>query len=400
MAEASLKLGTDWAVKEDYLLGYNDENGNYKPIPFDFSRASIGTRVNRDGLIEVVQDNIPRIDFSSGEGSLLLEPQRTNSLLQSNQFDTTWVNTNSTETGGQSGVGGSNDAWLLSKSGLNGRLDQTISASGVLTFSIYAKANALNWIYIRIDGSGGNHDVYFDLVNGVAGINNLLIDSDIQSVGNGYYRCSMSFNDTISVVRIYPADADGNTSGTSGSIYIQNAQLEAGSYSTSLIPTSGSAVTRVAEGCVSNEDASLFNDSEGTLFLEIKGISNGGSSRRFSITSGNVNNRVSLELDETASLVKAFMSSNGTLTGTLEVSNITQTDTHKIALTYTSSAFKIFIDGILEDTDTSIVGSPIGLDTLQFTSSNDTLPMEGFVKQAFVFKTALTDSECIALTTL
>ena len=60
MAEASLKLGTDWATKEDYLLGYNDENDNYKPIPFDFSRASIGTRVNRDGLISAASIDLDK----------------------------------------------------------------------------------------------------------------------------------------------------------------------------------------------------------------------------------------------------------------------------------------------------------------------------------------------------
>ena len=63
MAEASLKLGGDWATKEGSLLAYNDQNGNYKPLPFDFTRASTATRVNRDGLIEEVQSGVPRIDF-------------------------------------------------------------------------------------------------------------------------------------------------------------------------------------------------------------------------------------------------------------------------------------------------------------------------------------------------
>jgi hypothetical protein len=191
---------------------------------FGFSRGSnlAATRVDVNGLIEKGRENL---------------------LLQSNNFGTTWTNVSTTETGGQSGYDGSSDAWLITKSGANGRLDQTISASGVLTFSIYAKANALNWIYLRIDGSGGNHDVYFDLVNGAVGINNLLIDSDIQSVGNGYYRCSVSFNDTISVVRVYPADGDGNRSGTSGSIYIQDAQLEQGLVATDYIETTTTSVS-------------------------------------------------------------------------------------------------------------------------------------------------------------
>jgi hypothetical protein len=143
-----------------------------------------------------------------------------------------------------------------------------------------------------------------------------------------------------------------------------------------------------------------LNDSEGTLFLEMKGISDGGDSRRFSISDGSINNRVSLEYDESAGRIKAFMSTGGNTTGTHDVSGHPQTDNHKIALTYNSSAFKIFIDGVLEGTDTTLTGTPIGLDQIQFKSGSGSNPMEGFVKQALVFKTALTDADAIALTTL
>ena len=56
-----LKLGTDnnWATKVDKLLAYNDENGNFKPIQFDADRDSTSTRVNKAGLIENVEANIP-----------------------------------------------------------------------------------------------------------------------------------------------------------------------------------------------------------------------------------------------------------------------------------------------------------------------------------------------------
>ena len=45
-------------------LAYNDENDNFKPLPFDFTRASSATRVNKDGLIETVPSGKPRIDFT------------------------------------------------------------------------------------------------------------------------------------------------------------------------------------------------------------------------------------------------------------------------------------------------------------------------------------------------
>ena len=53
----TIKLGKgQWATKTDSILGYNDLNNNFKPLPFDFSRASGGTFVNRQGLIEKLEN--------------------------------------------------------------------------------------------------------------------------------------------------------------------------------------------------------------------------------------------------------------------------------------------------------------------------------------------------------
>jgi len=84
----TLKFGAgQWATKEGSTLAYNDENDNYKPLPFDFTRASNATVVNKAGLIETVGNGIPRIDFlGNTQGALKLEPQRTNLITQSEAF--------------------------------------------------------------------------------------------------------------------------------------------------------------------------------------------------------------------------------------------------------------------------------------------------------------------------
>lgn len=76
----TLKFGSgQWATKEGSTLAYNDENGNFKPLPFNFERSTSATRVNKQGLIEVVSNNEPRIDFKDdSNGALLLEPSRSN----------------------------------------------------------------------------------------------------------------------------------------------------------------------------------------------------------------------------------------------------------------------------------------------------------------------------------
>lgn len=188
-----------------------------------FSRASGATRVNSKGLVEKV---------------------RTNNLLQSNQFDTAWTNTNSTDTGGQTGYDGSNDAWLIEKTASDGRIAQLISTGGVQTASLYAKAGTLNWISFFCTSSGGNAYLYFDLANGVKGSTGAnTIDSTITSVGGGWYRISITFDRTLSSYRIYPADGDGDVSGTSGNIYVQDAQLEYGLVATNYIETTSAAVS-------------------------------------------------------------------------------------------------------------------------------------------------------------
>jgi hypothetical protein len=225
-----------------------------KPIDrsgdFTFTRGSnlSATRINSAGLIEKGRENL---------------------LLQSNQFDTTWLTANTSLTGGQSGYDGSSDAWLLDiVSGTNSqRIEQSISQSGVQTYSVYVKKGTLNWVRIRVNATVTAQS-YFDLENGVVGtIQAGLISRSIESVGNGWFRCSIVFNSTSSLVRIYPANDDGSVTQSSGNIYIQDAQLEIGLVATE--PILSGATTGLA-GIL--EDSPRFDYSGGascpSLLLE------------------------------------------------------------------------------------------------------------------------------------
>jgi hypothetical protein len=146
--------------------GYSDGMlGSVKPTDgsgnFTFTRGTdIGaTRVAEDGYIEKGYENL---------------------LLQSNSFDTTWARTNTTVTSGQSGYDGSSNAWLLNKSAANGRVFQNLASSGVQTFSFYAKANASTWIKVNNLGSSAYSQANFDLVNGVVGTTDFIIDAKIE----------------------------------------------------------------------------------------------------------------------------------------------------------------------------------------------------------------------------
>jgi len=192
-----------------------------------FTRNSNATRVDADGLVEKV---------------------RTNSLLQSNTFsNASWIKAaGTTVTSGQSGYDGTNDAWLLSKTAAYARIEQVVSFSGVFSFSIYAKAGTHDFLYLRLDDSGSK-EAYFDLSTGTVGFNNV-IATKVDSVGGGWYRCTIVWNAAAGTyARIYPSNANnGVGSSAAGNIYIQDAQLEQGLVATSYIETTTTAMSEFA----------------------------------------------------------------------------------------------------------------------------------------------------------
>ena len=184
------------------------------PADFDFSRGSnlAATRINEQGLIEKGRENL---------------------LLQSNNFDTSpWTGSSTIFTSGQSGYDGSNDAWLLTHPLSTNSTYQSNTNSGVQTFSIYAKSDGSTGIRLYAFGDA-NANAYFDLNNGVVRGPSNVINSDIVSVGNGWYRCSITFNQTNTTLRIYTTN--NVTTPAAGSVYIQDAQLEQGLVATDYI---------------------------------------------------------------------------------------------------------------------------------------------------------------------
>jgi len=191
---------------------------------FTFSRSTAATRVNASGNIEKETQNL---------------------LLQSNSFDTTWTNPSSSITGGQSGYDGSSNAWLVTIDAGSGSVRQDVSASGVQTFSVYAKAGNTDWVALYIDSvSTDKPYVFFDLGNGVVGnnVNNNAINGDIEDIGGGWYRCSIIYTRSTNQVRIFPADSNGVLGSTGDTIYIQDAQLEQGLVARDYIETTTAAV--------------------------------------------------------------------------------------------------------------------------------------------------------------
>lgn len=544
--------------KDDKLYSIKPTNGDGD---FTFSRdgagASPATRVNASGIIE---------------------KGRENELTYSNDFsNAAWQKGGVTETGGQSDKDGGTDAWLLSKSGQYSYIRQLINKDSVFTFSVYAKADSYGWMLMHIEDASGDAIGNFNLSSGSLGTITGSIDAKIESVGNGWYRCSVTCDKNTTDVRIYPNSENGY-SGTSGTIYIQDAQLEEGlvateyietttapvaagilgdmprldysggascpslllepsrtnllphseyfntwngsdvspepntsetlspeglfnsykvttniygslfrdsisvsaetkytftfyakggtmntpklairddsngvfivedvaytistdswkritqtittpvgctslrvyplrgsmngtmylygaqveqgSYPTSYIPTYGSAALRGADSCSKTGISSLIGQTSGTIFAEFEALSTAQDGGRIiAIGDGTTSNRI--VAFEGSNNIRFFAATGG-VTQLDYVSGTTFSGTHKIAISYSENNTKIFIDGALATTDTSIsipATSAVYLGTPEGVGAE----LGGDVKQALLFPTALTDAECISLTTI
>ena len=350
-------------------------------------------------------NNIPRINYdSNGEnGHWLLEPTSTNILPYSEDFSNVTENALTvTDNVTTSPQGLSNAASIIpNNTNTVHYLSYPNNTTGTVTFSIYAKSNGYNFIFLHLyDGSNGR--AWFNLENGQVETTDASITSKIESVGSGWYRCIITRVLTGSLIQadIAVSNADNTVvfpgDGTSG-VYIWGAQLEALPYATSYIPTlTGSTETRATETANGAGSADLINSTEGVLYAEIAALSNDGTTRRISLSDGSISNRVSLELDETSNKIKAFIS-NGGVSQILEYTASDLTQYNKIAIKYKANDFALWLGGVERDTDT--LGSvPIGLNTLEFAQGSGVQNFYGKCKELAVFGEALSDDELEKLT--
>ena len=402
----TLNLGNgDWATKENSLLGYNSESGNYKPLAFDFTRASNGTFVNKSGLIETAANGVPRIDFlGNTNGALLLEPQRTNLVTQSNQFDTTWNLENLAVTSNQVGVGGSVDAWKLTPSVTSTYHRLTNSVTGAanlaVTLSVYAKSDGYNFLRISENGSSGDYAT-FNLLNGSVA-NNTSLEAKIEIVGNGWYRCSSSIIATPShrfdmyVMESATIQQPWSGDGTSG-VLIYGAQLEVGSYATSLINTQGSAVTRVADACSQTPPSGIIGQTEGTIYAEmnVPSIESVGGFSGFRIFDGTSANQISFIIYPTGRL-QSIAFDGGTLVSNINDSGYGLTSgVHKIAIAYKLNDYVLYVDGSIVGSDTSATVPSVNQFIVSYTDGGSQI-----YNESKIYNTRLSNSELAALTTI
>jgi hypothetical protein len=244
--------------------------------------------------------DIARIDYSTGEAALLVEPQRTNLITYSEQFDNaSWVKTNTTITANSStSPDGTSTADILVENSTSNVVfgvhasprPSGLTLTTTYSVSFFAKKITRDFCYYH-DFNGFQNPivkVFFNLQTGLVGNRSAgVLNPKMENYGNGWYRCSFQFvatsvSGTNIDYRIASATTD-NVSTYTGvigqqAIAIWGAQLELGEYPTSYIPTVTSAVTRNADVISKTGIADLIGQTEGTLFLDTKYFATGSSS--------------------------------------------------------------------------------------------------------------------------
>lgn len=405
--KSSIVLPKGFAGKAGTLECWNPNTDSL--VGLSVVRATTATRVNESGLIESVSANVPRRDFLNGGcGELLIEPQRTNVEANSNTFSGTGA---SVTTGQQSPTAAGNEGVLFEGDGTNiqPRSVKTITflSSGEAVISVRAKAGTNDFIALGFQtftAGSGTAFSYFDLANGTTPTSG----ARIESLGNGWYQCfsapyTIDAGDLTGICTVFitPSTSSLNFASTAAAngqnVLLYQFQAETGSYGTSVIPTSGAAVTRNADVISDTGLAALLGQSGGGLYFEAQPFILSGV-QSFTLSNGTNDNRCQTYF--TATQIGLDVVQGGVIQASISGGTPSASAFNKVCTRYAKDDFTIHLGGARVAQDTS--GSTFSGTTLSnFTTASATGASSQFygrVRELIIFKETPTESQANALT--
>ena len=360
---------------------------------FTFDRANgLATRINKEGLLEEVANDTPRLDYSNGTCPvLLLEKEKTNLVSYSESPSSgSWSKFN---TVGLLPVVTANQT--ISPSGeLNADKIVYRNGTSLVTKNTTVVSGQIYNISVYLKGENGGEQVQLEFKNsqsqGVAG--------EQFTLTNNWKRYSVSRTSNQTALGIQLRDAS-----TTGQIfYAWGAQIESG-HLTSYIPSTGDGtVTRFDDVCGNAGDASLFDSYEGTMFVDIQKVFKDSSFGRISISDGDVDNRVVIGKQNNNTQFR--MSVNRVTEGNNVAAHYPDLDfdvQNKLAITFKFGEFKFYVNGVLSSTQTPNEDIPIGLSKFAFNENNlGSQDFFGEINGVRYYDTVLTEAEAKQLTTI
>ena len=289
----------------------------------------------------------------------------------------------------------------------------SVTSGTTYTISQYVKAAGLNYIALRPNTGFASNYVYFDLSNGTVISNTGGLGATIDSIGNGWYRVSVTAtaNSTVSnaTCAVYFMESSSSLVTATGDSYrgilLWGAQWEASSFASSLVDTAtgSSTVTRAADSLsVATADISGFSEGVGTIVCETGGVAsstavnqlafglNGpASSNLFSagVNNGGVTDSTVRVYSQIPSGDQAFLNPGTATVGT----------GYKLAVRYELDNIAASMNGgtVVSDTSGQV---PVGIDTLWIGELEGNYHINSNIKRIAVYNEALSDQNLQSLT--
>jgi len=285
-----------------------------------FTRASSGTYVGSDGVLRTATTNL---------------------LLRSEEFDNaSWSKTTTTVTANsETSPVGSVTADTLTWGVLQtAEAYQAVTLTAAThTFSIWAKT-ASGTKKFRLKYYNGTSDLF----------------SAEQTATTQWQRFSYSFtgvavSGNVSVRNSSPAEA--------GDLIVWGAQLEAGAFPTSYIPTTTATVTRSADvaSITGTNFSSWYRQDEGTVFADMdRNTSISSASTAVSINDNSTGNRLHNFRQDSASALTVISSTGGTIDGALTLTLVNTSTRNKVVSAQALNNLSCVANGATAVSDTSV----------------------------------------------
>ncbi len=356
---------------------------------FDLIRSSYGTRVQENGLIENKTNNVPRLDWLNSDcPSLLLEPQRTNYAIYSNDASQ-WTN-----------IGGSQSITKTQNYSIAPNGEQTATR-------LQATATGSGYSLIQLSTSSftGNYSGSVYLKSNTGNTQNVIVygrNTPVNSypIGNEWQRIEIQ-GSGISGQNLYLflGSFPNNGSDESIDVSVWGGQLEQGVYSTSLIYTEGSSVTRSEDWYVRTilSGQTQFDKNKGVVFIDVNPFEfNVAQTSSISLQDGAYS---MLSFNFKQNNILEFFINNAPAPGAVSYDYSHSGGRIKAAIGWSNGSYRLFANGqLLNSYSTSI--EFYQLDRFEFNSYFGTNDFFGKIYSVQVFDELLSDAEIKNMTEL
>lgn len=367
-------------------------------------RSTTANRINESNVLQLMGLNVSRVDYESGKGVILAEPQATNYLRSSNVF--TQPPYGLSPTASINGTAflspdGSNNASLLQVLFSAGFIRRQPNVNlGHYSWSCYVKNPTTGTVTMRIYTNNTNIIAKIVLSTGqitLSGNTVNYVSSRVKLVKNGWYRIGVTFASTESYINLalYPTSYPASDN---SSCQIYGWQLEKRG-ETSYIPTTSQIFTRISDRFLRQNmfNNGVITSNGGTYFLDLKNniprlppLTNNGCYIGDSLVFGG--NLLSIRAEnliyERLTIAKSTGSNNITTLYT------TLTDNVKIAITWNGSSADVWVNGVKVVSATPFTATNMNIFSLDGSDGTKN------INSSIVFPAPLSEPELIYLTTI